>query len=217
MRTRSLFLFSLLALSLFSCRPDTNKVSQVETTSLTQEEIRKQKPKFPGLTPTEYPIDFIEPTFIRVVTNSTRQQEVWMIYYDADAKEWKQIPLGKGSGENNNIIGDYKFEKRYGFGKSYEDAPEFYTRYSDDGGQTWRNQRMEKAVLNCDARGKDPKINWNAQLLTSVSLSPKNGLPDVAIVFQWTRTRAWKGPAASLDLDFKKLCSVLKEIPLVVS
>jgi hypothetical protein len=215
MRTISLFLFMLFPFFLISCDPGRNKNSNNENPSLTVDEIRKQKPTFPDLTPTEYIIGFNDPTFIRVVTNSAQLQEVWMVYYDLDAKKWEQVSLGKGSGENN-IIGDYKFEKRYGFGKSYEDAPEFYMRYSDDGGQTWRGHKIEKALLNCDARGKDPKINWAAHLLVSSLLNPKNNLPDVAIVLQWNKPRSWNGPASALDMDFKKLCGVLREIPLVV-
>jgi hypothetical protein len=215
MRLSALCFFLLVACFAIGCNRNPIPQNNNEISKGKVPETKEQKPNFPGLTPESYVIPIDEPTFIQVVTNSTQMQEVWMVYYDSEAQKWVNMPLGKGSGENNHIIGDIKFEKRYGFGRYYENPPEFYMRYSDDEGHTWKTHKIERAQLNCDARGKDPKINRNALLLVSWPLNPKSNLPDVAIVLQWSKPSGMHLSVDRLKYDFKNLCEGLKEIPLV--
>jgi hypothetical protein len=155
-----------------STNPD-ERTSPNPTPTTTQE-----KPILQGQTPLKFDIGTEQPTYIRVISNSDRLKKVWMVYYDSDQQKWEQTLIGKGSGENNKIIGDTKFDKRYGFNKYYENPPEFYLTFSDDNGQTWKSYQIERAILNCDAKGKDTKINWDAQLLISSALNVQSGLPE---------------------------------------
>lgn len=211
----STLLFLLVISFTVGCNQNTTPQNNNALSKVSEPEKKEQKPNFPGLTPVSYVIPIDEPTLIQIVTNSKQVQEVWMVYYDSGAQKWMNLPLGKGSGENNQLIGDIKFEKRYGFGKHYENPPEFYMQYYDDAAKTWKTHGIERAQLNCDAKGKDPKINRNALLLISWPLNPKSNLPDVAVVMQWSKPTAMHLSVDPAKYDFKNLCAVLKEIPLV--
>lgn len=215
MRSPALFVLMLIACFSIGCNPNPNPQNN-EIAKGEIPETREQKRRFPGLTPESYVIPIDEPTFIQVVTNSTRMQEVWMVYYDSESRKWEYPTLGKGSGANNHVIGDMKFAKRYGFGEYYKDPPEFYMRYSDDEGRTWKTHEIERAGVNCYLAGKDKKINRQAVLLVSWPLDPQSNLPDVAVILQWSKLNELHASIDLLKYDFKNLCGVLREIPLVV-
>jgi hypothetical protein len=132
LRSSALVFLILIAYFSIGCNRNPNPQNNMELLKAEYPKTGGQKLLFPGLTPEPYRLPIDEPTFIRVVTNSTQMQEVWMVYYDYEAQKWENPPLalGKGSGEKNHVIGDIKFEKRSSFSKyKNETPPEFYMRY----------------------------------------------------------------------------------------
>lgn len=216
MRKTNLLLFTLLTFFLFGCDRDTAKRKNTDDNrTLTADEIRKQKPTVPDLTPEPYYLGSDEPTFIRVVTNSTRPQKVWMVYYDTDAKDWvKDLSLAEGSGENNHAIRDVPFQKLHAISSRSQDFPEFYMGYSVDEGRNWINHKIGRTSLRCiEVKARQLKQK-EAHLLVSLPLNPENNLPEVAIVLQWNKWRRAPGKNDLAGVDLKKMCSALKELPL---
>lgn len=218
----SILLFVVLVFFLVCCNGGRNTVPNNKNTTTNNNSgnpgervqvIRAKKETIEGLTPEPYYIGSEEPTFIKVVTNSTQPQKVGMVYYDNEANKWVK-DIWEGSGENNRVIREVTFQTPHWIISKNEDYPEFYMAYSVDEGRNWINHKIGRKALDC-IEGRAPALKRKyAHLLVSLPLNPKNNLPDVAIVLQWDKLRRWQNTGDPVSADLQKLCSALKELPL---
>jgi len=185
----------------------TNPVSaDTPVKSLTIEQTKALRPKFPDYFPQSYIIGQ-DTVFMRVVSNSPHLEKAWMVYYDSEDSKWATITW-QGYGDNNAVIGDTVFTRRNGMvnGSSSDDAPQFYFAFSEDSGRTWKPHHISEAGYYCKKQHQ-----YNAVLISEPFLGETHR-PYLGVIVQWrkvTPSVTTTPTIAAMNFDF--YCGVTRD------
>lgn len=178
---------------------------------VTVDNIRKQRPSFPGYTGQKLNIlDTMR--YLRVVLNNNRLVKTWMVFYDHDQRKWVTLTW-QGKGENNRILIDTTFKSQIGLVHFYEDVPTFYCAESVDNGITWQRIDMSCAPLG-SCKHPDLHKREMAQLVVSNDFMNADHLPSVSYIWQWNYDPPLIGDGPAATWDFSKLCEAAREISI---
>jgi hypothetical protein len=187
-------------------KPVTDTIPKV----ITDDDIRKERPEFPGYTPVT--LDLGDTTrYLRIVLNNNRLIKTWMVYYDQPAKKWVSLTF-TGKGNNNTVLLDTVFKNFIGINHRYGDLPAFYFAITEDEGKTWKPFHMSLAKISGCKRA-DLRLQKMGQLVVSNDFMNEKKLPSIAYIWQWSHTPArLRSDGITANLAFEGLCDALREI-----